>query len=149
MTQAVRRRGLLTRWELALGVVLVGALLSWALPRIQRATWRTRCAEVGLILSSLQEAQEAAHARSGAWFPVAGVPQGADEVGRHRARWPATLPGGWTPPTEQARCSYAARAEGGELVVTATCDVDGDGERSVFRLDRGGNVIQLTPEGVW
>ncbi|MCB9664077.1 MAG: hypothetical protein H6732_08175 [Alphaproteobacteria bacterium] len=147
--RARARRGLLTRWELGLGVLLVGALLSWAIPVVARATWRTRCAEVGLLMSSLQEAEEAWRARTGSYVAVAGLPRSADRTGRHPAPWPATLPAGWEPPTSSARCSYSATPQDDGLLLVATCDVDGDGERSRFRLGPGGDVVQLTPDGVW
>lgn len=144
------RRGLLTRWELGIGLVLLAATLAYVLPIAQRATWRTRRAEVGYLLESLQKDQAAWRITHGAWFDVPMVPAAPDAIGTHRTPWPSKPIGGWTPPTRMARGAYwTSRTETGALQLHGTCDVDGDGIRAVYVASPRGEIRRLTPEDVY
>lgn len=144
------RRGLLTRWEVAVLVLVAAAVAAYVVPIAQRATWRTRRAEVGMVLDSLQSAEIAWRGGHGSWFTLTATPRGADHVGGDVVGWPAELPGGWQPPIDKARGSYHTEpGEGGGVVIVGTCDVDGDGVRAVYRAVPGGPIVRVTPEDVY
>lgn len=142
-----RRRGLLTRWELALGGVLVAAVAAYAVPAAQRALWRTRLAEAPWVLDELLAAQAAHQAKAGRWFEMTALPRDPSRVGVDAVPWPEALPGGFVPPMPAVRCAYWAEV-GASPALHAACDVDGDGVRARFLLRPGGSVQALDPADV-
>lgn len=142
------RRGLLRRWEFALGLLLLLAVGAWSRPRLERMTWRTRRAEAEFVLTSLAAHQAAGWREQGVFRPIAEIPRSAKSIGRDAVPWGA-LPPGWTPPIPVARCAYASTGTGDGYVLIATCDVDGDGEPSRFTVRPGQATTRATPEDVY
>lgn len=142
-----RRRGLVTRWELAVGLCILAAAAAYVLPIAQRATWRTRRAEAPFVLEAILAAQARHTASTGSAFAVPSTPVAPDAVGRHRTPWTAGPPP-FPPPSTYARCAYRTTSLA-PLVVQATCDVDGDGVQAVFEGRPGYDIVQLTPEDVY
>lgn len=134
---ARRRRGL-TRWELAIAVLL--AMATWRIlePPVRVFILRSRRAEAGLILESLVQ--------HGLDHPVSAGPFPRDPAAVDAGRVQLTGgPDGWTPPVRLARCAYTTAGTS----ATATCDVDGDGVPSRFSARPGGFITRETPEGVY
>ncbi len=142
------RRGLLTRWEVALGVALFGGVAAVAVPVLQNAVLRVRAAEAPWMLDELLAAQLAHHAAHGAYFPVGITPRSLEALGSDLVAWPAGSPAGFVPPTPEVRCTYWADTSP-DLVLHAACDLDGDSADAQFSLRPHGAVVRLTPEGVW
>lgn len=132
----IRARRGLTVWELITGLLVLAAVVSFAWPRVWTTIHRSRRAEAGWVLSSLQMAEVGSFAT---------LPRAPDAVGTTPVAWPSALPKGWTPPSATARCSY--RGDGGKLV--AECDVDGDGVRAVYTATISGPIVRTTPETVY
>lgn len=139
------RRGLLTRWELAAAVLVLGAVLAYAIPVVQRAIWRTRLAEAPWFLDALAVAANTSGGKAPALPPT---PRALEAVGSDAVPWPSPPPNGWSVPHTVARCAYASSTMGGYHLV-AVCDVDGDGVRAYFQQFPGKAVERLTPYGVW
>lgn len=137
----------MTRWELALGVVLALATASWARPRIERATWRTRRAEAEMVLESLAELQEARVRAGKGALALAPFPRSEAAVDRTAVPW-SGAPEGWVPPLDVARCAYRAEVAG-KVRLVATCDVDGDGAPSVTSLVPGERAVRATAEEIY
>lgn len=133
----------MTRWELVVGTGLLGAVVWFWAPRVERTILRSRRAEVGMVLESLQAWSEA---HPGAGFGP--MPRGADAVGVDRIAWEGT-PRGWTPPSETARGAYFTERGADGLQLVGVCDVDGDGVPARYVATPGGSIRRVTPEDVF
>jgi hypothetical protein len=139
----VRSRAGLTRWEFALAVLLLGAVAAFWAPRVRVTILRSRRAEVGMVLESLQAWAEA-HP-GGTFGPMPRTPAG---VGQDRVPW-AGAPAGWSPPTETARGSYFTERGVEGLVLVGVCDVDGDGVAARYVATPSGAIRLTTPPDVY
>lgn len=140
----------MTRWELALFALGSLAVASWLRPRVETLIWRTRRAEAEMVLDHLAAAlnEQAMRGRDATAFGW--TPQPPEQLGTHRVGWPAgALPIDWQPPTATVRCTYQAAASEAGLVITARCDVDGDGVQAVYTSALDGTVSRLTDAQVY
>lgn len=141
----MRRRGLLTRWELLVGLLLALAVTAWVTPIVKRAVWRTRLAEAPWFLDALGAQLTGPDAARAALPPT---PRAAEALGSEAVPWPDPPPGGLVPPAPRAYCAYWTSGSPPQRL-HAACDVDGDGVPARFESVPGGPVTALTPPGVW
>ena len=127
-----------TRAEWLSGVAFLGIATLWIGPRIYRVIDRTRRSEAAFVLESLQAA-----ALRGSLSSFEGAPRGEDAVDAQRVPWGGE--GGWRSPVDGVRCSYTHRS--GQL--SATCDVDGDGQRALYTGPVDGVLRRTTPDDVF
>lgn len=133
-----RPRAGLTRWEIALALVLATAVWNIAEPPVRVFMLRTRRAEAGMVLEALQ-----AHLGAGGAGAAGSFPRAPDAVGPDKVPWSGG-PARFTPPAATARCSYRIDGSGPGATAHATCDVDGDGVPARYHTAPDGRILRLT-----
>jgi hypothetical protein len=128
----------LTRWEVALAVVLGTVVWNVAEPPIRIFMLRTRRAEAGMVLEALQ-----AHLGAGGAGVSGSFPRSEADLGPDKVPWSGG-PAGFTPPASTARCSYRVDESGPGATAHATCDVDGDGVPARYQTAPDGRIMRLT-----
>jgi hypothetical protein len=132
-----RRRAGLTRWEVLVGLAVVYGLYVWWEPRIQLLILRSRRAEVGMVLDSLQAHLAAQPSR----FEPS--PRSADALTADAVPFTGG-PRGWTPPVEHARGVYWTESSGDGVRLVGMCDVDGDGVPARYTTGVVGPIVRET-----
>lgn len=146
MTSARGRRGLLTRWELAVGALLALAVAAIVLPIGRRLRLESLRSEVPMVIEGLQHAAVDHHLATGTWVGRTWAPQRPDVVGTHRVPW---APEGVAMRTDAVRGAYQVLATPDGVHIVGTCDVDGDGQRARFVAGERGEIVRQTPDDVY
>lgn len=135
MTRA--RRGLFTRWEWAIGLLLLLALGVFAASEIRLAAHRTARAEVGLVLTQLRMHLD----RVDDPRPFGPVPRDPSRLSRTPVPWDGSPLEGFVPPVPAVRGTYALEA-GTPPRLIGWIDSDGDGQAAIYHLPLGEGSLQ-------
>lgn len=138
------RRGFLTRFELAIAVVLtlgVGALAS---AEVRLFVLRQRRAEVGMMLTALRQHLDGVDAPR-AFGPT---PRDPARLGAEAVGWSADALVGFTPPVPTVRGTYALQ-RGDPMRLVGWIDVDGDGRAATYTLPLDGELRRTSPPDVY
>jgi hypothetical protein len=126
-------------------------------PSLLKMTLRARRTEARTNLDAIRTAEKAYHAEWDMFWPVPACPPGrpGPEVRPfdHQclARWADF---GWTPDGD-VRCTYwvavmnAASAADDDFRLRAICDIDGDGEPTIYEATRARKSWMVSPEDVF
>lgn len=106
------------------------------------AVLRARRAEAPTVVGALRIAELAYHAEWDSFLSVENCPPESAQIGLGEVVWQKDWPCytqleklGWLPDWNP-RCRYRVEAEGDDFVVSAECDVDGDGVPSIYEAAR-------------
>ena len=140
--------------ELMIVVAIIGILAAIAIPNFVAMQYRAKRAEVAPNIDGIKTAELAYEAAQDAFVSASWAPRGNSSVDKQQFPWPATggAPGfdtiSWKPDGD-VRGAYmvdTANSTGGSnsFSVTGEIDVDGDGTRAQFTLDKDTNATMVT-----
>lgn len=132
------RRGEVGRNEILIGVAVVALLLLIAVPFGISKSKKSRRAEVPLLVKAIHQAEtdyKAAFSAEG-YVNCEAAPRPMHAVDKNPVPW-ASNRGydrlAWAPEGAEVYGAYKVTVEGDGFVVNGACDIDGDGERALFK----------------
>lgn len=138
---ARQRRGEVGRNEILIGVAVVALLLLIAVPFGISKSKKSRRAEVPLLVKAIHQAEvdyKAAFAAEG-FVTCEAAPRPMHAVDKEPTKW-ASNRGfdrlAWAPEAAEVYGAYKVTVDGDNFVVNGACDIDGDGERALFKATK-------------
>ncbi len=124
------------RNEILIGVAVVVLLLVIAVPFGINKSKKSRRAEVPLVVKAIHQAEEAHDAAFGGYIECEAAPRPMHAVTKDPVPWASNRGYGrlsWAPEAAELYGAYKVALEGDGFTVTGACDIDGDGERALFK----------------
>ena len=135
------RRGEVGRNEILVGVAVVVLLLLIAVPFGISKSKKSRRAEVPLLVKAIHQAEvdyKAAFEAEG-YVECEAAPRAIHAVTEDAVTWTSNRGFdrlAWAPETTEVYGAYKVTLSDGGFVVNGACDIDGDGERALFKASQ-------------
>ena len=138
--------------ELMIVVAIIGILAAIAIPNMVEMQYRSKRAEVPVLVRGIKEAERAIEAEMNVYLPVAAHP--TSTPGKKPRAWGAGNTSyqvlGWSP-DGKVRGTYSvtttvssASNPAGDFTVAGVCDVDGDTTKSSYTATKSINAVMNT-----
>ena len=142
----------LGRTEVLIGLAVLLVLGLLAIPLARGGGHKAKRGEVPIIVNEIRAAALAIKEHYGEYYSAKPAPRGPTEVDADTVEW---LPSDgfirltFEPSMTQLRGSYSVAATEDGFTVTGTCDVDGDGNRAVFKATADTEATMQTADDVF
>jgi len=146
-----QRRGEIGRTEILIGVAVVAVLALIAVPLGLNRAKNSKLSEVPLNVDLIRVSEIKYASAFNKFIPATAAPREAHAVDAEFVKWEPSAGFkklSWAPETEEVRGSYQVRTTDAGFEVEGVCDVDGDGQRAVFKATQDAEATQ-TNQGVY
>jgi len=145
------RRGEIGRTEILIGVAVVAVLALIAVPLGLNRAKNSKLSEVQVNVDLIRISEINYASAFSKFVPATAAPREPHAVDEELVKW---VPSAgfkklsWAPETEEVRGSYQVRTTDDGFEVEGVCDVDGDGQRAVFKATKDATA-QQTNDGIY
>jgi hypothetical protein len=131
-----QRRGEIGRTEILIGVAVVAVLALIAVPLGLNRAKNSKLSEVPMNVDLIRISEINYSEAFQSYVAATAAPREAHAVDDAFVKWEPTAGFkklSWAPEAEEVRGSYQVRLTEGGFEVEGVCDVDGDGQRAIFK----------------
>lgn len=147
-----QRRGEIGRTEILIGVAVVAVLALIAVPLGLNRAKNSKLSEVPLNVDLIRVSEIDYHSAFSKYVPATAAPREPHAVDTELIKW-VPSPGfeklSWAPEGGEVRGSYQVRTTDDGFEVEGACDVDGDGQRAIFKATKDATAAATTASGVY
>jgi len=147
-----QRRGEIGRTEILIGVAVVAVLALIAVPLGLNRAKNSKLSEVPLNVELIRVSEIKYESAFNKFVPATSAPREAHAVDAELVKW-APSDGfkklSWAPDAEEVRGSYQVSTTDDGFTVEGACDVDGDGQRAIFKATKEAEAAATTESGVY